>query len=423
MPALARRHIVRCRGGLLILSVLAALAPAPMNAQTLDAMIARALEHHPSIRAAESDMAGARALARGADAWPEPEFGFEFMGTPITSFNPIADAMEYDWSLTQMIHFPGRLGLMGDMARLRSGMVAETAEAVRREVIRQVREAHAMLHAEQRHEAINDEQERTMLGIIEAERSRFAVAQATQADLSRLEVELLQLRNERTDVRLALGQAWAMLRSLAAVDGALPPGAVEPPPTPAPPPSSQALEDSALARNPAYRAMQLELDMRRTDLTLARREWLPDLMVRGVYKQLPMGRTDAWSVMFGFAIPIAPWSSPRRVAREEGAELSLRSAGEQLQAMEAMLRYRVHAAWLQSTALWERLTRHRMELLPRATESLAGQLALFRTNQGGLLGLLDAWRMVKMYTMEAVMIEAGYVSALARLEELVGGAS
>jgi outer membrane protein TolC len=385
-------------------------------------MLARALERNPGIRSMRTTGSAAMARATGAGAWSDPEVGFEMMGTPVTSVNPFKDAMEYDYSISQMFMFPGKLSLMGKMAEAQAGMAGEDAEWGRLAVVMEVKDAYAMLYSAQRRLDAVDEQNSAVRAIIDMVRSRLAVGKASEADIARLDVEELQTRNERSRIVQEAAAARSGLVALQALPAGAPVGELAEPPVLPPPPEPETLVRAAMQRNPSLRAMRFEAGMRSADLELSRKAWLPDIMLKGVYKQMPMGQTDAWSMMVGLAVPIAPWASPKYSARHEAAELTVRAVDDRIADMENMLRTEIESTWLNAVSLWERLTRQRKEVLPRAREALDGLLAQYQTDRGSVLAVLDAWRMLKMYVMDEAMLTADYCMARNKLDHITGGA-
>ena len=89
---------------------------------TLEKLLGEVLKNNPGLGAARSRVTSAKARVPQARAWDDPQVGIEFYATPITSINPLADGMETDYFLQQMIPFPGKKGLMGEAAEAKRGV-------------------------------------------------------------------------------------------------------------------------------------------------------------------------------------------------------------------------------------------------------------------------------------------------------------
>src|SRR3990172_5723730 len=113
----------------------------------LDTLIAEALQNNPGLRAARLQTEAARAQIRQARAWEAPEVGVEFFQTPIQSFpNPVADGMETDYVVQQMIPFPGKIANMAKAATSNADMSAENYNALKRKIIRDLKSAYFELY-------------------------------------------------------------------------------------------------------------------------------------------------------------------------------------------------------------------------------------------------------------------------------------
>ena len=390
------------------------------DSTTLESMIRQTLERNPRLLSAQLKTTGAHAKIRQATAWEDPVFSFEFFQTPATSINPFKDGMENDYSIQQMIPFPGKKPLMGEMASWNAQMVATNRDAVRRQLVADVTVTYAMLYSAQRRLEINHENQQTLLQVLENARSRYAVGMGTQADLLTLRVELEKVKLDETRLVQEHRSALAMLNALRAMPHGSVIGRLAEPVVRAPADNADELLSLALRSRPELLGMTAEIEMRKADYRLQQKERLPDFMVRGMYKQLLMDLPDYWALMVGITVPIAPWSSGKYAGRIEETEADVLAAEQSYQDMTLMVEFEVRDALLKAQSLWRQGEQYRSIILPQTEQAFRAALAQYQTNATGFATLLDALRMVQMYSMERVMIEAEYVSALARLEHAVG---
>ncbi len=378
------------------------------------------LAGNPRLQAARSRAQAAAARIDQAGAWDEPQLGVEFFATPVTSANPFKDGMETDYFLQQMIPLFGKKGLMRDAAAAGAQMVQESAAAVERALIAEVKKAYAMIFTAQRRIGVNTESQRLLGEIEEAARARYQVGLVSQADVLKVQVEIAKARNERADLDRELTNAVAMMNALRGRPAGTPIGTLGEPVLAQVTLSPEGLVARALESRPELRAMERELDMNRADLAASRRERLPDLMVRGMYKQMAEG-TDQWAAMLSINVPFAPWASGKSAGKVEENELAQRSTEQSILDMRNMIQAEVYDAWSRVSAQWGQLERYRQEILPRTRQSLQSTLTSFETGRVDFLSLLDGYRMLQMFSMDYAMLVGEYASSVALLEKATGG--
>ena len=97
----------------LVLSVAFALGETVYPPPDALRLVEKALSHHPALAAAHLSADAAHANGKHHAAWEAPEIGVEFYQAPVSSFpNPLKDQREIDYSVSQVIPFPGKLSAM-----------------------------------------------------------------------------------------------------------------------------------------------------------------------------------------------------------------------------------------------------------------------------------------------------------------------
>jgi outer membrane protein, heavy metal efflux system len=379
-----------------------------------------ALDNSTALRTASARVRSAEASRRRASAWEAPTVAFEFFSTPVTSLNPLRDGLENDYSIQQMIMFPGKIARMEDMADAGIRMRRENLETAKRALIADVKTAYAMLDAARRRKAVNDDNIALLRQIAESSEAAYTVGRGTNADIQRIRSEIGLLLNQQDAITAEERSAEAMLNALIGEHSGRPTGAVVPPTVGPMHRDVDSLVHTAVEARPELNAMRHDIAMQEARTRLAQRQWLPDLMIRGMYKQMTMGMPDHWSIMFGVSVPIAPWSSGEYAGAVEEAEADTYAARSQLEDMRRMTEYEVRDAWVSANALWERLTRYRNSVIPHSEQALQSAMNSYATGGGDFTSLLDSARMLAMFRMDVEMLEGDYHAALARLERAVG---
>jgi cobalt-zinc-cadmium efflux system outer membrane protein len=392
----------------------------PKAEVTVEGMISEVLGKNPRLIAAKSLTKGAEARVPQAGAWDDPLAGVEFYATPVTSANPFKDGMETDYFLQQMIPWPGKKGRMSDAASAAARMTGEGARAVERDLVAETKRAFAMIWSAQRRIEVNDQNRVLLRQIVESARSKYRVGSATQGDVLKAQVEEAQLQNERSVLEQELASAVAMMNALRAVPPATPLGRVgdiEPRELPE---GLDSLTGRALFARPELLAMGSEIEMNGAELSAAKKEWYPDFMVKGTYKQM-MEATDQWAAMIGVNIPVAPWGIGKYSGKEEESEARLRASEQSLEEMKNMVQSEVRGAYAKVRSGWERIERYRNTVLPQSDQSYRSTIASYENDETDFLSLLDSFRMLQMLRMEYIMVVEEYATNLATLERAVGG--
>ena len=408
---------------LVLVTFLLTFAGGPLRAQetlTLDQALARALRESPRVRALYEKSRAAHARIQQAEAWDDPVFAFEFYSTPIMSLNPFKDGLENDYSLQQMIPFPGKKALMGEMAGAGSRMATFDTETARRDVAMKVTESYGMAWSAQRRLEVLRESGLLLRRMRESAGSAYATGRGSPLEVLRFDLENERLANDSAAAVAELEGALAMLD---AACGA-PPSAIRPilarPPEIQLPASAEDAVETAMIQRPELAGMQIERGMYGTEAAMWRREMFPDFMIRAMYKEMRFGMHDSWSLMAGINIPIAPWASGKYTGRIEEAEARIRATEADIADMRAMIAAEARERWVAVRSLQSRLARVRNAMLPLAAQTIDVLLPRLQSGTAEYVAVLDAFRMSAMTRMEEAMLEGELTAAIGRLARAMG---
>ena len=410
----------------LFVAIAALHTPAPVRAEdaadstaSLSSFVDQALKANPKLQSSRTRARGAEARISQAGAWDDPQAGVEFFATPITSANPFKDGKETDYFIQQMIPLFGKRGLMSDAASAGARMAEQNAVAVERNLRAEVKKTYAIIFSAQRRIDVNTENQRLLTQIVESARTKYSVGLVTQGDLLKVQVELAKLQNERAELDQQLVNANSMMNALRSAPATTPIGRVADIPLAK---ISDTLEDlmaRSMENRPELRGMKYELEMNNAELAASERERLPDLMVRGMYKQMAEG-TDQWAAMLSINIPFAPWASGKYTGKIEENSLAARATEQSFADMKNMIQAEVRDMWARTSSKWQQIERFRQVMLPQAEQSLQSTLAAYETGRSDFLSLIDSYRMVQMLKMDYYMLVGEYFANVAQLERATG---
>src|SRR5690606_26667715 len=338
----------------------------------------RALRLHPELQAARLAPEAARAAARRDGAWDPPEVAVDFYNAPLSSFpDPLRRQEEIDWSVSQMIPFPGKRRRMTEPERRGAAAADGRAAAVARDLRRRALAAWADAYAAAWSLRLARETRGDAAALARDARAGYAGGTGGRLAALRAERALLELDAEILRLEAARREAQAMLNAVAGGDTVITVTAVDTMPPPAAAPAPDGLR---VASRPDLEALRRERAMAEAGIAAARAERLPDFMVRGTYKDMrgaaPHGGAarDSWGLMVGMSvpfIPVAPWGAGAGQA-ERRARLLRDMADREVAAREIVAAAEAEAARAGYEAALGRLALARDGIVPLADRILAG---------------------------------------------------
>lgn len=400
------------------------LQAAPLDTPTtLAQLLTEATRQNPEILAARARATAAQARIAPAGALEDPMAEFGVVNAPLAPFSLRREDMTMQMiGLSQRLPFAGKRALRRDVARGDAESSQALAADGRDQIVRQLRLDYEELAATQAELEVVESMRATLGEFVSIAQTRYAVGSASQTDvlqgqsqIVRARQQELELERRRTELQASLAQMSARGRTggaIIATSQALL----------APPPPLEELHAGSPAR-PRAAALDAQSTRARSQIALARREFLPDVDVKLSYgrrQRAPDGmpRDDMVSLTFGVNLPI--W-------RRERLDPQLAEARAMLAESESMARAltletdaeiaKRHAAAFQarqSVQLFE------TQLLPTAQAAVDAAVATYRVGRVDFLTLLEA----RMRLFEAQMSRIAAVSehnrAVADLDYLAG---
>ncbi len=384
-------------------------------------LIGEALQNNPQLRSARNQTASAKTRVEQATSWDAPQIGVELYQIPVQSFpNPVKNNMETDYYLQQMIPFPGKLSAMGSAAESNANMADQSYKALERKVIRDLKSAYYDLYLVQHKIRINADNQDLLKSFVDIARKQYEVGMGKQPDILRAQTELSTLVNDGINLQKELKVVEAMINALLSrpTDAAL--GTVPDINAEAPKWTFDQLSQLALGTRPELKAMDFNIAMNKSELSLSKREYYPDLMARVMYKNMAFTNNDYWSVMVGVSIPLAPWSSGKYTAKVEENELNVKKAEDDYNSMRNMTLFEVQNALVKVQTNGNLVSLYKSTVIPQAEQTLQSTVSVYQTGKTEFLMLIDAYRMVLMSNLDYYMAVMNYMASQADLEQAVG---
>jgi outer membrane protein TolC len=386
----------------------------------LNGIIDEAVKNNPGLKAAGNKIDAAKASVGYTRSLDPPQVAFEFYQAPVSSFpNPFKDQMEYDYSVQQMFPFPGKLGAMAKAEQKRTGMLTADRQTLEQEIVRNVKTLYFDTYLKYRQMEINHETQALVRGFVDIARRQYEVGTGKQSDILRGQTELSSLANDSIVLIQQRKSMEGMLNALCNRPVTVEIGFIPEIDPTMPRYELSALLDVAEKNRPELRSMQSGVEMQRAERSAAGKEYLPDFMVRGTYKQMT-GANDDWSLMVGATVPIAPWSLGKYASGTTRSEANIKTAQGDLDNMKNMIASEVNDALLKVESGRQRLKLSRETAIPQAQLALESALAAYRTGKQEFLMLIDIQRMLVMAKLDYHMAVMGLLDSQSQLERAVG---
>ncbi|HXQ20474.1 MAG TPA: TolC family protein [Candidatus Acidoferrales bacterium] len=384
----------------------------------LAAVVAYGRAHNAEIHAAEAKWRAAQARPSQAGALPDPmvEVGYHNEGFDRLDLGE-TDFAWLRFGASQELPFPGKLALKRDIAGHAAEQTAEELRQVELDVISRLKMAYAeyahldvQLDILRRNKSLLDKFARTA-------EAKYAVGEGIQQDVLKAQVEESLLIERETTLDQQRQSRTAELNALLSRPATAPLGSAEHPVERALTRTLEELLAVAAAHSPEVKAAERRIAGDESAVALARREYLPDFVVRADY----MHKADLlpeWEVGVGIKVPLYFATKQRAGVQEAAAALAeARSLRENA---DRNVQSRVRDLYARAQASERLITLYHSTVIPQARLALESADAAYQVNKVDFLTLLNAFAATLEYDMRYHEELANFQKAAAELESAVG---
>ena len=387
---------------------------------TLAALVAQLGTNNPEIAAArrEVDMRSARIAPAGTPPDPTLSIGYMsgFARPPFFPSSATPNAFR-QVGVSQEIPYPGKLSLRSRIAAIDADAARWSVEDTRLQLAAELKAMYFEYQFVSRSLDIVRRNREVLDQFRQIAESRFSVGQAIQQDVLKAQLEISGLI-ERT---MVLERQRDALR--ARINGLLyrePDAPLNPElpfatlPLPA---DAAALRAQALERYPALKRDEQQITKAQQQLSLARKEYLPDFGINVTAQQAPGDMPWMYGVDFMVKVPIF-WQRRQRPMVAEaaaGLEAGRRMRDTTVARAEAM----VGELHVNATSARRLMDLYSGSVLPQARLTLESALASYQVGKAEFLTVLTDFMSVLTYEIGLEEQRTQYHVALAGLEPLV----
>lgn len=396
---------------------------AQQSDSVLENYIQQALSQNPSLKAAISRVEASEQMARQAGVLPDPMLGVGVSRSPANRAFSGPDVMtETMLSVTQMLPFPGKLGLEKGMAGADRDERQAMAKGERAELIRMVKETYYDWSFVRASIQIVETNRDLMKQMVDITMSNYKVGSGLQQDVLRAQTELITFE----DRLLELHQMEATLKArmntlLNRASGA----ELEPPQdlsylfTRV---DTDSLRAKIATRNPDVEALQAQGRGKDYEIKMARRNYYPDVTLGVSYSFVddPMGMVPGDIVSVEAMIPLPIHWRSRQDREVQQKRVERRLVGEKLQNMSNELDYQLSDLMNQEKRLRDQIKLYQESVIPLSQQTFESVLAGYRVSKVDFMTLLSSLMALFDHQLELQQKTLDYNMVWSQIESLTG---
>jgi outer membrane protein, heavy metal efflux system len=409
---------------LILLSLLLALPLGSAAAQqplSLGEVYELARERNPMLHAAHAAADAVAAQQPSAALPPDPEVQLGVMNASLPglradmpgSMLPAVQAM-------QMIPFPGKLRLSGEIARQSTAMARTGIDETWWEVRARAAMAFYEIYQADRQLVVMQETLDWLRQFEQVATTMYSVGAGRQSDVLRAGVEVARMEADIARMRAMRTSSVARLNAVLDRPTETPVPAVALPALPREVPAADELRGWAEQSRPVLARGRIGVEQARSREALARRELWPDLTVGVQYGQRPseMGTERMGSLMLGFTVPV--FAGQRQLQMRQEAAAMEQMARADLTEARAQVSARIGELLAELDRARTLVTLYRTEVLPQAEANVTSAFASYRVGRVDFMTLMDAQMTLNRYQQELHALLAEYGRLVAELEMTIG---
>lgn len=385
--------------------------------------LARAQNPELALMRAEAEAAVQRVQPAGA--LPDPVLRVELMNVNNygndAGFNLLPNKVgETQYTLMQMLPWPGKLQLRGEVAQADARQAQARTQVAWTELAMRIKTAYARYYLAAGNQRLTREILDLMKRVEQIAQARYAGGLVVQQDAIRAQLEQTTMRAELIMLDSEKRQQRARLNALLARE---PQATLAEPQSlrPLPPPGTldaATLAQRSRANNPQLLAQEARLAGAEKSRELTRRNRYPDFSV-GLQPTQMGSRITSWGVMFEMNIPLQRTTRRSQEAEAEAMVAAARARSQNL-ANQLVGELGETIAMLEAARQSEVLATN--QSLPQSELSLRSAIAAYENGRLDFTALLEAQRQIRKARQEQLKAQAEAQVRLAEIERIVGEA-
>ena len=347
---------------------------------TLRDLIDEALKNSPEILASQYRASASGYRIPQAKSLPDPMFmfGYQNEGWNRYSFGD----MQMSWwmfSASQMIPFPGKLALKGEMASKESEGLRASYESSRLKVVTRVKELYFDLFLAYRNIDLIRERTALFSKIEDAAVARYSSGMGLQQEVLMAQTEKYMLLEKEEMQKQRIQSLEAMLNAALGREVSSPLGRPAEPSSNAYVRDMDALLRMAYENSPEIRSRQKMIGAAEVKVRMAEKEYYPDFTFTGNVMKRTGEFEDMWSLTTAINVPIFYRTKQRQAVNE--AKASLSEARSELEAAKLMVASNMRDNHSMMKTAERLMELYRDGLIPKTYQDFEASLAGYVTGK------------------------------------------
>jgi len=385
---------------------------------TLKDLEQEALKNNPEILMAEKRVESADEKKSLASALPDPMIGYavQNVGSPGVWSVGKEDMSMQGVVFTQEIPFPGKLGTKGRIAGKEAERTEQGARETKLRVLNSLKNAYYEYFLAFKSAEILDQTKEFLKNSQRIAETRYATGQGMQQDVVRAQLEVSMIMDRLTEEEQKKETQASLINSLVGRNPLAPLGRPEELPRATPTVTVDELAAMALDHSPVLQGKERMVEQSREELSLSRREFLPDMVVSGGW--FTRGdKSDVWQASLMFKVPLYFWNKSTGV---KAASADLSAARYEYDAERLATLARVRDLYSTIKTAEHRIDLYEAGIIPQARLSLQSATSNYQVGKSDFMSLLESENTLLKYQLMEQEELVSLNKTMSMLNELTG---
>lgn len=399
----------------LLFSTLSANEPLQLNA-----LVDEVIRQNPNLDATRLRILAAQEAVYRVQALDDPQVMITSDQNKFHKISEFTPMMTYE--VSQMIPFPGKLRLKGEIATQLMLQQQSINITTYRELIRQTKLYYYQLYTNLVSLRINSDNIALAKALIDDSLALYRTGKEEYAETTKMQLELQMLEEQRLMLESEKVMFRSMLNALLNRSPNAPLGEPIAAYTKPIKLSFNQAESIALSSRSELQGMEAMVLEQEKMAQLARKNYYPDFMVGVAYEKMNNNMEghidDAWMLKVGFNLPI--WIPEKQAREVREARAKAFANQRELEGMRAMISSKLKELLAKLQYTEDKISLYKNGILPKVKEAFSSLLSSYRSGEGKFVLLLDTWRQAFNAELEVERFLSQREIILADLERAMG---
>ena len=386
----------------------------------LDDLIQEALKNNPEILFAEASTSASQYRIPQAKSLPDPMFmfGYQNEGWRRYTYGEMPDA-QWMFSASQMIPFPGKLSLKGEMSERESESLRASYESAKLKTVLRVKEFYYDLFLVYKEIDLIREKAMLLKQVEDAAVARYSAGMGLQQEVLMAQTEKYMLLEKEEMLKQKVQSLEAMLNTTIGRDVNAPLGRPDDLPSAACNYSMDMMIKTAMENSPEIKFRDKMIAAAEAKVRMMQKEYIPDFTLNASYfNRGGQEFDDMWSLTTTINIPLYYKTKQKQAVLE--AESSLTGARHELQGTKLMISSSIRDNYSMMKSAERLMELYKNGLIPKTYQDFELSLAGYATGKVEAITVITRLKWLLDYEFLFWGQVAEREKAIARLEAVSG---